>query len=129
MRRVASVAGEHKVANGTLLTRREREILRLIGDGLSNKEIASTLRIELATVKNHVHNILEKLRVGSRRGGRGRARARRARPDLDLRARDPDLRLNQVGPRDPFTRRAAARETRRQCPRGGNRWSAPGSCS
>ena len=75
MRRVASVAGEHKVA-GTLLTRREREILRLVGEGLSNKAIASTLRIELATVKNHVHNILEKLRVGSRTAAVAAARAR-----------------------------------------------------
>jgi two-component system nitrate/nitrite response regulator NarL len=76
MRRVASVAGEHKVANGTLLTRREREILRLVGEGLSNKAIASTLRIELATVKNHVHNILEKLRVRSRTAAVAAARAR-----------------------------------------------------
>ena len=75
MRRVASVAGEHKVANGTLLTRREREILRLIGEGLSNKAIASALRIELTTVKNHVHNILEKLRVGSRTAAVAAARA------------------------------------------------------
>jgi two-component system nitrate/nitrite response regulator NarL len=48
------------------LTRREREIVALIEEGLSNKEIAGRLVIEVATVKNHVHNILEKLRVGSR---------------------------------------------------------------
>jgi two-component system, NarL family, nitrate/nitrite response regulator NarL len=75
IRRVASVAGERTVANGTLLTRREREIVRLIGDGLSNKEIASSLQIELATVKNHVHNILEKLRVSSRTAAVAAARA------------------------------------------------------
>ena len=49
------------------LTRRQREIVALIDEGLSNKEIAGRLSIELATVKNHVHNILEKLQV-SRRG-------------------------------------------------------------
>lgn len=48
------------------LTRREREIAELIGEGLSNKEIAKDLRIGPATVKNHVHNILEKLRVRRR---------------------------------------------------------------
>ena len=49
------------------LTRRQREIVALIDEGLSNKEIARRLSIELPTVKNHVHNILEKLQV-SRRG-------------------------------------------------------------
>jgi DNA-binding NarL/FixJ family response regulator len=49
------------------LTTREVEIVRLIDRGLANKEIARTLCIEVATVKNHVHNILEKLQV-SRRG-------------------------------------------------------------
>jgi two-component system nitrate/nitrite response regulator NarL len=51
----------------TRLTRRELEIISLIEEGLSNKEIAVRLRIELQTVKNHVHNVLEKLRVHSRR--------------------------------------------------------------
>jgi two-component system nitrate/nitrite response regulator NarL len=49
------------------LTPREREILQLIDAGLANKDIASRLHIELATVKNHVHHILEKLEA-SRRG-------------------------------------------------------------
>jgi two-component system nitrate/nitrite response regulator NarL len=49
------------------LTHREREIAELIERGLSNKEIARELAIGTATVKNHVHNILEKLDV-SRRG-------------------------------------------------------------
>jgi DNA-binding NarL/FixJ family response regulator len=49
------------------LTRREREIIPLIEEGLSNKEIAVKLHIEVQTVKNHVHNILEKLRLVNRR--------------------------------------------------------------
>lgn len=55
----------HRPVTG--LTAREREIVELIDRGLSNKEIATHLCIEVATVKNHVHNLLEKLRV-TRRG-------------------------------------------------------------
>lgn len=48
------------------LTPRELEVLNLIGEGLTNKEIAQQLVIEIGTVKNHVHNILNKLDVDSR---------------------------------------------------------------
>ena len=48
------------------LTPRETEIVRLIAEGLSNKQIALRLSIEFATVKNHVHRILEKLEVDRR---------------------------------------------------------------
>lgn len=54
------------VTNGVPLTRREAEIVRLIEEGLSNKEIATRLHIEVSTVKNHVHNILDKLQLHSR---------------------------------------------------------------
>lgn len=49
------------------LTHREHEIAALIGEGLSNKQIAFALGIQNATVKNHVHNVLGKMRL-SRRG-------------------------------------------------------------
>jgi two-component system nitrate/nitrite response regulator NarL len=49
------------------LTTRELEVLQLITDGMSNKEIAVHLKVELQTVKNHVHSILEKLQVRNRR--------------------------------------------------------------
>jgi two-component system, NarL family, nitrate/nitrite response regulator NarL len=48
------------------LTQRELEVLRLVADGLSNKEIATTLFITEGTVKNHVHNALEKLQLENR---------------------------------------------------------------
>ena len=60
------------------LTGREREIVQFIDEGLSNKEIARLLGIEVSTVKNHVHNILEKLQVTRR--GEAAARLRVADP-------------------------------------------------
>ena len=67
-RRLAALSEAKRAPpNASALTRREREIAELVNAGLSNKEIARSLRIGAATVKNHVHNILEKLQV-SRRG-------------------------------------------------------------
>lgn len=54
------------MSNGIALTRRETEIVRLIEAGLSNKEIATQLHVEVSTVKNHVHNILDKLQLPDR---------------------------------------------------------------
>ncbi len=48
------------------LTQREREVVKLIAEGLSNKEIAERLFISTYTVKSHVHNVLEKLSLSSR---------------------------------------------------------------
>jgi two-component system, NarL family, nitrate/nitrite response regulator NarL len=48
------------------LTPRELEVLELIGKGLTNQQVAEKLVIEIGTVKNHVHNILEKLNVSNR---------------------------------------------------------------
>jgi DNA-binding NarL/FixJ family response regulator len=68
LRRVAALAGaaaEHE-HGWDQLTRRERQILELVARGLSNKQIARQLGIELATAKNHIHRIFEKLRIHSR---------------------------------------------------------------
>jgi two-component system nitrate/nitrite response regulator NarL len=48
------------------LTQREREIAALIARGLQNKEVARQLGISGATIKNHVHNILQKLSIRRR---------------------------------------------------------------
>ena len=53
-------------AEDSVLTRRESEILELVAAGLSNKEIANELSITEGTVKNHVHNALEKLHLTNR---------------------------------------------------------------
>ena len=60
-------SAETRPAPTSPLTAREREIAELIELGLSNKEIAERLEIGLPTVKNHVHNILTKLKA-TRRG-------------------------------------------------------------
>jgi DNA-binding NarL/FixJ family response regulator len=58
--------GEGKLTNVVRMTKREREIIVLIADGLSNKEIAQQLNIATHTVKSHVHNIMEKLALHTR---------------------------------------------------------------
>jgi two-component system, NarL family, response regulator DevR len=48
------------------LTRREQQLIPLIGQGLSNKEIANSLNLSEQTVKNHIHRILKKVGVSDR---------------------------------------------------------------
>lgn len=48
------------------LSSRENEILALVSQGLSNKEIANQLNISSNTVRNHIYNICKKMGVGSR---------------------------------------------------------------
>jgi two-component system, NarL family, nitrate/nitrite response regulator NarL len=72
------------------LTGREAEIFRLVEIGLSNKEIAAQLGIEVGTVKNHVHNLLEKLRVRRRSEAIERLRGRDPRRPTPHPPRLPD---------------------------------------
>jgi DNA-binding NarL/FixJ family response regulator len=58
--------GMGQLANAVRMTKREREIISLIAEGLSNKEIAQRINVATYTVKSHVHNILEKLALHSR---------------------------------------------------------------
>ncbi|MDB6014444.1 MAG: regulatory protein LuxR [Gammaproteobacteria bacterium] len=75
-RRVATLSQGSDAPNGVAvpLSRRELQIAHLIDCGLTNKEIGRQLGIEAATVKNHVHNICEKLEVHRRGEVAGRIR-------------------------------------------------------
>lgn len=67
--RIAELAAERLPRlppNAVKLTARELEIINLLAEGLTNKEIAQRLSIEPQTVKNHVHNILDKLQLPNR---------------------------------------------------------------
>lgn len=58
--------GKRALTRAVRMTKREREIIVLIAEGLSNKEIAQRLDLATYTVKSHVHNILEKMALHSR---------------------------------------------------------------
>jgi len=75
------VGAQEELGRGQRTTAREEEILNLVVEGLGNKEIAQRLCISESTVRNHLHNILEKLQLqnrvqlaiyASRRGIRGK---------------------------------------------------------
>ena len=64
--RDAVAKGRPELLESVRMTPREREVINLIAEGLSNKEIASTLHIATHTVKSHVRNIMEKLTLHTR---------------------------------------------------------------
>jgi two-component system nitrate/nitrite response regulator NarL len=107
LRRVAKLAGESRAAAvparvPAVLTVRELEIVDLVDQGLSNKEIARELCIELPTVKNHVHRILDKLGVRRRADAaalvrRGEVRGTRRRPRRTVGAPGTPLRVGNEG--------------------------------
>jgi DNA-binding NarL/FixJ family response regulator len=67
-RRVAALSSEHNGrATRLLLTTREYEIASMVARGMPNKEVARRLGLGAATIKNHVHNILQKMSI-QRRG-------------------------------------------------------------
>lgn len=82
-------AGPHESASNPMMTRREGDVLYLIGQGLSNKEIARELSLSVATVKHHVHNILDKLNLA------GRAQAMRRVRDTPWIAATPERRMSR----------------------------------
>ncbi len=54
------------IMNSVKMTKRERQVIELVAEGLSNKEIAQLLHLSTYTVKSHIHNILEKLALHTR---------------------------------------------------------------
>jgi DNA-binding NarL/FixJ family response regulator len=64
--RVAVKRGSAEALEAMRMTHREREVIELIGAGMSNKEIAQRLHIATDTVKSHVRNVMEKLALHTR---------------------------------------------------------------
>ncbi|PJB01241.1 MAG: hypothetical protein CO127_04875, partial [Ignavibacteria bacterium CG_4_9_14_3_um_filter_36_18] len=58
--------GKSKVKDAVRLTKRERDVIQLLGEGKNNKEIGQKIRISAYTVKSHIHNIMEKLALHTR---------------------------------------------------------------
>ena len=58
--------GKTKLKESVRMTAREREVIVLLGNGLTNKEIAQKIRVSTYTVKSHIHNIMEKLALHTR---------------------------------------------------------------
>ena len=58
--------GKPELKKAVQMTKREREVIGLLSDGMSNKEIGQKIRISTYTVKSHIHNIMEKLALHTR---------------------------------------------------------------
>jgi len=58
--------GKSKLNEAVKMTKREREVIVLLGEGMSNKEIGQKIRVSTYTVKSHIHNIMEKLALHTR---------------------------------------------------------------
>ena len=58
--------GKPRLKESVMMTKREREVIKFLGDGMSNREIGQKIRISTYTVKSHIHNIMEKLALHTR---------------------------------------------------------------
>lgn len=58
--------GKDKLLDAIIMTKREREVIKYISNGLSNKEVGQKLHISAVTVKSHINNIIEKLALHAR---------------------------------------------------------------
>ncbi len=58
--------GKIKLNEAVRMTKREKEVIGLIADGFSNKEIGQKLHVSTFTIKSHIHNIMEKLALHTR---------------------------------------------------------------
>ena len=64
--KAVSESNPSKIIESVKMTKRERQVIDLVADGLTNKEIAQRLHLSPYTVKSHIHNILEKLALHTR---------------------------------------------------------------
>ena len=58
--------GKSQLKEAVRMTTREREVIKFLGEGMSNREIGQKIRISTYTVKSHIHNIMEKLALHTR---------------------------------------------------------------
>lgn len=58
--------GKSQLKGAVRMTKREQEVIGLLGEGMSNREIGQKIRISTYTVKSHIHNIMEKLALHTR---------------------------------------------------------------
>jgi len=58
--------GKVKLKDAIRMTNREREVIELIADGLTNKQIGQKLHVSAYTIRSHIHNIMEKLTLHTR---------------------------------------------------------------
>ena len=58
--------GKSKLKEAVQMTQREREVIALLSEGMSNKEIAQKMHVSTYTIKSHIHNIMEKLALHTR---------------------------------------------------------------
>jgi len=58
--------GKPKLKEAVRMTKREREVIALLSDGMSNKEISQKMHVSTFTIKSHIHNIMEKLALHTR---------------------------------------------------------------
>ncbi len=62
----AMKGGKVKLKEAIMMTKREREVIEHVANGLSNKEIGQKLRVSTYTIRSHIHNIMEKLTLHTR---------------------------------------------------------------
>jgi len=58
--------GKSKLKEIVRMTKREREVINLLSNGMSNKEIGQRIHVSTYTIKSHIHNIMEKLALHTR---------------------------------------------------------------
>ena len=58
--------GKSKLKEAVRMTKREREVIKFLGEGMSNREIGQKIRVSTYTIKSHIHNIMEKLALHTR---------------------------------------------------------------